>query len=177
MLASRDRPQRQDPRVTARGAARRSGPALVVALCLLAFEAHAQDCTIDNADLSGALKSMPDVLAVQVSKRRDPDSDEPVLRQLVDYADGTTLVLEQQNCLMHNLRVTLLSRESMPSETGLRRLGTVLGMTPVWTRYFARYDPVAVAIGEPKSPEFTSMKASGRPVQLSPRGPALGRGR
>ena len=66
------------------------------------------------------------------SKRRDPDSDEPVLRQLVDYADGTTLVLEQQNCLMHNLRVTLLSRESMPSETGLRRLGTVLGMTPVW---------------------------------------------
>ena len=94
------------------------------------------------------------------SNRRDPDSDEPVLRQLVDYADGTTLVLEQQNCLMHNLRVTLLSRESMPSETGLRRLGTVLGMTPVWTRYFARYDPVAVAIGEPKSPEFTSMKAS-----------------
>ena len=48
-----------------RGAARRSGPALGVVLCLLALEAHAQDCTIDNVDLSGALKAMPDVLAVQ----------------------------------------------------------------------------------------------------------------
>ena len=104
---------------------------------------------------------MPDVLAVQSSNRRDPDSDEPVLRQVVDYADGTTLVVEQQNCLMHNLRVTLLSREQMPGETGLRRMGTVLGTTPVWTQYFARYDPVAVATALPKSPEFGSMKGSG----------------
>jgi hypothetical protein len=126
----------------------------------MASAAHAQECTIENADLSGGLKAMPDVLAVQVSKRRDPDSDEPVLRHLVDFGDGTTLVLEEQNCLMHNLRVTLLSREAMPSEAGLRRLGTALGMTPVWSRYFTQYDPVAVAIGEPKSQEFTSMKAS-----------------
>jgi hypothetical protein len=129
-------------------------------LCLVTTAAHTQDCTVENAELSGALKAMPDVLAVQASERRDPDSEEPVLRHLVDYSDGATVVLEQQNCLMHNLRVTLLSPEPLPEETGMRRLGTVLGMTPVWSLHFGRYDPVSLAIAEPDSEEFKSMKAS-----------------
>jgi hypothetical protein len=134
--------------------------AVAAGICVLAFEAHAQDCTVENVDLSAALKAMPDVSAVQVSQRRDAKGDEPVLRHLVDYADGATLVMEQQNCVMHNLRVTLLSPEPMPGEAGLRRLGTVLGMAPVWPLYFSRYDPVAFAMGEPESEEFRSRKAS-----------------
>ena len=163
--------------MTARGATRRSGQALSRLYASWRLAAHAQDCTIDNADLSGALKAMPDVLAVQVSNRRDPDSDEPVLRQLVDYADGTTLVLEQQNCLMHNLRVTLLSREAMPSETGLRRLGTVLGMTPVWKTLFRPIRPCRRRHRRAEIAGVHLHEGIRRPVQLSPRGPALGRDR
>lgn len=134
---------------------------LLAGLSILAFEARAQECTIENRDLSDALKRLPEVLAVQESKRRDPDSEEPVLRSVVDYADGTTLVLEQQNCLMHNLRVTLLSRGQTPDEAGLRRLGAALGLAPVWSRYFARYDAVKVATALGSAPEFGSLPSSG----------------
>ena len=130
-------------------------------LSILAFEARAQECTIENRDVSDALKRMPDVLAVQTSNRRDPDSEEPVLREVVDFADGTTLVLEQQNCLMHNLRVTLLSPGQTPDEAGLRRLGAALAVPPVWARYFARYDPVAIATALGQAPEFSSLQPSG----------------
>src|SRR4051812_9055876 len=132
--------------------------AIVVGVCLVAFEAHTKDCTIKNANLSKMMKAMPDALAVQVSNRRDPNSNEPVLRYTIDYADGVTLVMEQQNCVIYNLRLTLLSPETIPGETGLRRLGMVLGLTPVWSTYFKRYDPVTVAVSEPKSEKFRSMR-------------------
>jgi hypothetical protein len=141
--------------------------AIVVGVCLTAFEAHPKDCTIKNVNLSKTLKAMPDALAVQVSSRRDPNSNEPVLRHTIDYLDGATLVLEQQNCLIHNLRITLLSPETIPGETGLRRLGMVLGVAPVWFTYFRRYDPVAIAIGEPKSEKFRSMRASAHQFSYS----------
>jgi len=134
--------------------------ATVIGFCLIASEAPAKDCTIKNVDLTKSIKAMPDTLAVQVSRRRDPNSNEPVLRHTIDYINGATLVLEQQNCLMYNLRLTLLSPEAIPGETDLRRLGMVLGLTPVWSTYFKRYDPVAVAVDEPKSEKFRSMKTS-----------------
>lgn len=133
---------------------------------ILAFEARAQECTIENRDVSDALKRLPDVLAVQSSSRRDPDSEEPVRREVVDFGDGTTLVLEQQNCLMHNLRVTLLSLGQTPDEAGLRRLGAALGIAPVWARYFARYDPVAIATALGKAPEFENLQPSGGQMSI-----------
>ena len=136
--------------------------AAALASALLPAGAGAQTCPIPVVDLAASLKALPRVLAVSTSRRRDGDSNEPVLRHLVDYDDGATVVVEQQNCRMRNLRLTLLSPSEAPRAADLQRAGRVLAATPVWKRFFGRYDAVAALAREPQSAEWKGKAASGR---------------
>lgn len=141
------------------------GGILLAALALgPAPDEKAPVCAIGTVDLAAVLRRQPGVLAVSTSRRRDPDSAEPVLRHVVDYGSGAALVLEQQNCRMYNLRVTLLSPSAMPVPADLRRAGRALATTPVWKRYFARYDAAAVLEREPEMARSHAKGAAGYPL-------------
>lgn len=135
--------------------------ALIVA-CVAATTASAaaRRCPIANQDLQAALRE-GGATGVLTATRKDPDSDEPILRHVADYGGGATVVVEQQNCMIHNLRVTLLSAEEVPADADLRRLGTVLGATPVWRRYFARIDAAGFFVREVTSDAFRGARKSG----------------
>lgn len=122
-------------------------PWLVVSIfCMMTGVGAAQECSVEVTDISAVLAGLNGAVAVQSARRTDGDSGEPVLRHTVDYEDGDMVVVEQQDCRMANLRVTLLSADAVPDEDGLRRFGEVLGATPVWNRHFSRYDPVEIAL-------------------------------
>lgn len=142
--------------------ARRSG-LLAAALALAATtvaDAAPASCPIANADLSPALRELPGNAAVISNTRTDRRSAEPVLRQVADFPSGATIVVEQQNCRMYNLRVTLLSPAEHPDPAELRTLGQVLALTPLFRRHFRRLDPPALLASELASPRFAAARAA-----------------
>ncbi len=138
----------------------RTAAPVAAALALVAAETGAQRCAVANVDLAASFRALPGVVAVSTSRRRDADSREPVLRHVLDQDDGATVVVEQQNCRIRNLRVTLLSPHEHPRPSELRRAGRALGATPVWKRYFGRHDPAAMLAREPLSAEWRAKGAA-----------------
>lgn len=142
--------------------ARRSGllaAALALATLAAGHAAHAA-CPIANADLSVALRELPGRAAVLSNTRKDPRSGEPVLRQIADLPSGATIVIEQQNCKIYNLRVTLLSPAERPGAGEQRTLGQVLALTPLFRRHYQKLDPAALLARELTSPRFAKARAA-----------------
>ncbi|SFG41669.1 hypothetical protein SAMN05518801_12415 [Novosphingobium sp. CF614] len=120
------------------------------------------DCAVETVSSRQELEALREKPRVLVSSWRDPDSGEPVVRDLVDFGDGTTVVVEQQNCAIANLRVTLLSPLAMPDDRQLTRMAAVLALTPLWKRQFASLDPRKMLRGELASEAFRKGLAQGR---------------
>jgi hypothetical protein len=133
--------------------------AAVVAALASCVTASAQDCPIPNADISDALEQLPGASRLLVSDRVDPRSEEPIRRYVIDLAGGSEVIVEQQNCLMENLRVTLLSPEAMPGASGLAAMAAALAATPVWRANFASVDPSSLLGDELASDAFQSQSA------------------
>lgn len=123
--------------------------ALAGALALLALSpsapALAAPCPVRIANLDRALRALPGAVGLLSTSRRDPDSGEPVRRTVVETASGTTLVVEQKNCAMWNLSVSLLTPGASPGEADLRLMGKALGATPLWRTWFAGTDATRFA--------------------------------
>lgn len=141
---------------------RRSG--LFAAALALASIASANaapgPCPIANADLLPGLRELPGRAAAISNARTDARSGEPVLRHVADFASGATIVVEQQNCQIYNLRITLLSPAQLPNATELRTLGQALALTPLFRRHFRQLDPGALLTRELASPRFVAARAA-----------------
>lgn len=139
------------------------GLAGALALLVAAQPAMARTapCPVGIAKLDRSLRALPGATGVLSTIRRDPDSGEPVRRTVVETAGGTTLVVEQKNCTMWNLSVTLLTRGASPSEAELRLMGRALATTPLWRKWFAGTDAPDFAARRMIAPAARARMAAG----------------
>jgi len=139
--------------------------ALAGALALLVTAqpamARSAPCAVRLANLDRSLRALPSTVGLLYTSRRDPDSGEPVRRTVVETAGGTTLVVEQKNCAMWNLSVSLLTPGTPPGEADLRLMGRALAATPLWRKWFAGTDAVHFATHRMIAPDARARMAAG----------------
>lgn len=135
---------------------------LALTACLPSSPAQAQRCPVANGALEDALRRAG-ADGVLRTTREDADSHEPILRHVADFPGGATVVVEQQNCRIYNLRATLLSPRATPDAADLRAIGQALAATPLWRRYLSGIDPVALLTRELAAPALREKAAAGAP--------------
>ena len=138
--------------------------ALPLAACAMRPEAAtATDCPIANVSLAATLRALPGTPSVSESQARDPDSGEPILRTALVHPDATRIVVEQQNCAIENLRVSLAAPQPR-DDAQLQRLVETLTATPLWQRHYAASDArAAIAAALPGASPGTPV-----PLDLPP---------
>jgi len=124
-------------------------------------------CALRNSPLEQALRALPGHPRVTHTSDRDADSQELIERDAVVYSDGTRLMVEQRNCAIYNLRLTLELRSAEPTETDLARFAAVLATTPVWRNKFAAIDAGAMVRTELSSKAWRAGRATGAPFSYS----------
>lgn len=136
---------------------------LIAALVFVsAIPVAATPCPLPTTDVSAAVLRAAGPARLTTTRRTDPDSHEPIIRTIADFADGSTVILEQQNCVIENTRLTLLSPGAEPSEIQVRRAGRILGAVPMWRRHYAGRDAETMLLAETRSPQFRALaKAPG----------------
>ena len=126
---------------------------LLVAILAFATQAQAQTCKVQPQDIAIQLKATVGNPVITTSSRI-VSKTERVHRYVLSYADGSIIVLEQQDCIDSNLRLTLLSLAAQPSLLELNRLSAILALTPVWRTYFVGMDPATLLQAEISGPLF-----------------------
>lgn len=124
-------------------------------------------CAIPTTGLTDALRAMPGHSRVKHSSKRDPDSGEPVLMEGIVFAEGSRFLVQQQNCAIYNLRLSMISPEPDPTEADLDRFAAILAATPVWRAKFAGTDAGAMIRAELASVPYRSGRAAGRPFSYA----------
>lgn len=104
-----------------------------LSVVLFCISAQANECTIDTVDLSEAIKPLPDV--VNVNSNKGTDGYETYLRQVVTYKDNSLAIIEQKNCLIYNLTITLLSTEGA-EDNKTSRIVDLLKTAPLIQKQF-----------------------------------------
>jgi len=123
---------------------------------LIAFNAHAEPCKIDMANLAEAIQSAGQAQVLTLSGLSDPHSGEPIRRYVQQLSDGTIIIAEQKHCLMYNLTVTLLLPEGVPIDIASSRLANTLEKTPEWNKWFNDLDAREILSSEFASIRFKS---------------------
>lgn len=113
------------------------------ALLAAAASAASSGCPIPTSRIAEAIGALDRVAGVSEAGDVDPRSEEPIIRTLALYDDGAAILLEQKNCHMLNLRITLLGQGERPDAGALARLGAALGATPLWAESFQGQDAAA----------------------------------
>jgi hypothetical protein len=121
---------------------------------------NAKACAIEAVDRTATLRKLQDNPTVASVSRKDADSGEDIRRYIIDYADGPLFVLEQQDCEMRNLRLSILSDTQEFSRQSLERAGAILSGTEIWAENFGSLDARKFLMDEVSSPEFKRSRAA-----------------
>lgn len=133
----------------------------VVAALAAAPAMAAPACAIPTTSMAPTLRALPGHPTVAQRADVDKDSGEPILRERVVYAEGAKFGVEQKNCAIYNLKVSMLSPGLDPTETDLDRFGAILAATPLWRAKFAAIDARAMIRAELASETFRRHRARG----------------
>lgn len=113
----------------------RSAIRLSLLLLLCSCDVNALECPIDNLDITERLRELSGVRQLGSVDLVDPDSEEPIRRYLLLLDGGTTAVVQQKNCEIHNLSVSLFVQGE--DHAGFARIMSRLAAAaPTWTKWF-----------------------------------------
>lgn len=127
-----------------------------------ASAASAGTCAIPTTVPGKALAKAAGPATMFTTRSKDPDSNEPVARTIIDYTSGSMIVVEQSNCIMENIRITILSPKPVPTDADLARAGAILGVMPIWTRNYPGRKAGDVFRNEVRSSQFQKARPAGR---------------
>jgi hypothetical protein len=101
---------------------------------------NAYECTFQSVDLTEKIKQFNNVASVtnRISKNIPMQSD--YVREYIIFKDNSMAILEQKDCLMMNLTISLYSGEDVPDEEKLQRLIELASIAPVVNKYFKGVD-------------------------------------
>lgn len=90
------------------------------------------DCRYPVAELGPVTDRLAALVSAADSSTTDKRSNEPVMRTTMQFADGSLIIVEQKNCSIENLSISLFSASTFPENTETKRMGEVLKLTPFW---------------------------------------------
>lgn len=101
---------------------------------------YAEECDVPLKPLAFDDLAMPLSSVVNLKPTRDPLSEEPVQTTIVTFDNGNVASIEQKNCSMWNLSITLLSRKESTSKELIAELSTLLSGTPLAKAFYQGQD-------------------------------------
>ena len=107
-----------------------------ILLSSLLFCGTAGACSISNLDLRNVIEKQFRDDQVDTYEYIDGNSEEPILRYTISGESGDIIILEQKHCEIYNLRLSILSVESVPSSKSLVKIQDILSLTVVWSNFF-----------------------------------------
>lgn len=137
--------------------------ALLTMVSSAVLSSAAAGCDLKPVDLTDLLRVQVGAELVATTSLVDPDSAEPILRHIVSLSDGSLMVLDQRDCLIRNISLSVLHRQPDLSMISRRALADILALTPLWQEGFAGQDPAQLLNAEVDSARFRALVASGQP--------------
>lgn len=107
--------------------------------CLLSkpWFAVASNCQIANPDFEKDLRNLNNINGIISKSGVDPDSDEPFTRNFVVFNSGELAIIEQKNCLIWNLTISLHSFGNLNQEKIIDMLTQLTAVTPLTKQFYA----------------------------------------
>jgi hypothetical protein len=134
---------------------------LAIFIFFFGINAYAESCKIGIADLSEKIKAVNQSPILSRSDLKDSDSGEPIRRYAQMLPDSSLLVVEQKNCEMYNLAITLLLPSGISVDKASQSIAKVLIETDVWQKWFSKLNATQILQGELSSQRFKSRMEKG----------------
>ncbi|RYG59593.1 MAG: hypothetical protein EON60_09950 [Alphaproteobacteria bacterium] len=113
------------------------------------------NCELQVTDLTLPLKSTNGNPSVLSSVRYGNGIDR-IRRYTLSYSEGSLIMLEQSGCGGIQMRLTVMSLQSMPALLELNRAASIFKSTPFWRTYFGELDAAPLLQKELGSEDFQS---------------------
>ncbi|RYG59407.1 MAG: hypothetical protein EON60_10540 [Alphaproteobacteria bacterium] len=120
-----------------------------------AYAVTPADCDLQVTDLTLALKSTNGNPSVLSSVRYGKGIDR-IRRYTLSYSEGSTIMLEQSGCGGTQMRLTIMSLQTMPALLEINRAAGIFKSTPFWRTYFGELDAAPLFQKELGTDDFQS---------------------
>ena len=115
---------------------------LITLLGIASVEANAEGalCAYQDKDLTDSLLKLDDVIGVTSEKQVPHPTTEKPLKHVVIFQGGDVAIIEQKNCVIFNLSISMLAAEDTSEEIIVKRISDILQTAPVISKYFESTD-------------------------------------
>ncbi len=93
-------------------------------------------CAYQDKDLTDSLLKLDDIIGVTSEKQIPHPTSEKPLKHVVIFKGGDVAIIEQKNCVIFNLSISMLAAEDTSEKVIVKRLSDILQVTPVISKYF-----------------------------------------
>jgi hypothetical protein len=102
------------------------------------FEANVEGapCAYQDKDLTDSLLKLDNVVSVASEVHIPHPNSEIPLKHVVVFQGGDVAIIEQKNCDIFNLSISMLASEDTAEEIIVKRLSDILKITPVVSKHF-----------------------------------------
>jgi hypothetical protein len=111
-----------------------------LACCLVilfsAANVEASQCIYQDKDLTNSLSQLDGVIGVTSEKQVPHPTSEIPLKHVVIFQGGDVAIIEQKNCVIFNLSISMLAAEDTSEKVIVKRLSDIIQVTPVISKYF-----------------------------------------
>jgi hypothetical protein len=111
-----------------------------LACCLVTLlsiaNVEASQCIYQDKDLTDSLLKLDDVIGVTSEKQVPHPTSEIPLKHVVIFKGGDVAIIEQKNCVIFNLSISMLAAEDTSEKVIVKRLSDLIQVTPVISKYF-----------------------------------------
>ena len=101
---------------------------------------EASQCIYQDKDLTDSLLKLDDVIGVTSEKQVPHPTTEKPLKHVVIFQGGDVAIIEQKNCVIFNLSISMLAAEDTSEEIIVKRISDILQTAPVISKYFESTD-------------------------------------
>ena len=113
----------------------------------LSFSTKAYECAISVQGFENELKLLDGVASVvTVGPELHPISNGKVIKHYVTFTSGDVLTVEEQNCLIWNLEVSLLSQKTSDVSHIANQLANAINLSPLGKKFYKNTDIESVLI-------------------------------
>tara|TARA_B110001454_G_scaffold218354_1_gene246076 strand:+ start:1102 stop:1665 length:564 start_codon:yes stop_codon:yes gene_type:complete len=110
--------------------------ACCLAILFSVANVEASQCIYQDKDLTDSLSKLGDVISVASEKQVPHPTSEIPLKHVVIFKGGDVAIIEQKNCVIFNLSISMLAAEDTSEKVIVKRLSDLIQVTPVISKYF-----------------------------------------
>jgi len=111
---------------------------LITLLGIASVEANVEGapCAYQDKDLTDSLSKLDNVISVASEAHIPHPNSEIPLKHVVIFQGGDVAIIEQKNCVIFNLSISMLAAEDTSEKVIVKRLSDIIQVTPIISKYF-----------------------------------------